>query len=183
MKRPWFDRGECSLILFGSLSHHCTLTLAFSYADLFLIHNFINYISTYTAYFSVNDPCSFGGSDRFDAMSCRQELLWYQLNYFRCTHQIDSLQQWRFLLFTILNILNVFIEATSLCRDDFVTKRLNFGFSEILELKPDQDKALLHFVKRESCHLNTANLWYFNFVRKVCSYLYDRGSVMQKLPR
>ena len=43
----WFDQGESSLILFGSLSHHCTLTLTFSYADLFLIH-FINYNSTYT---------------------------------------------------------------------------------------------------------------------------------------
>ena len=28
---------------------------------------------------------------------------------------------------------------------------LNFGFSEILELRPVQEEALLHFIKREDC--------------------------------
>ena len=120
------------MILFGSLSHHCTLTLTLSYADLFLIHNFINYNSTYTrstssapaytAYFSVNDPCSFG----FQSFRCQvvstKVTSRHQVNSFRCKHQIDSLQQWRFLLFTVLNILNDGLHRSDFFK--FVSRRL-----------------------------------------------------------
>ena len=53
----------------------------------------------------------------------------------------------------------------SFYQNDFVTKRLNSGFSEILELisKPVQEEALLHFISREDMfavppELGTANL-------------------------
>ena len=56
---------------------------------------------------------------------------------------------------------------------------LNTGFSDLLELKPVQEGALLHFIKREDVFAVPANwMWkilIFQLVPKVCAYLHDRG--------
>ena len=56
---------------------------------------------------------------------------------------------------------------------------LNSGFSEILELRPVQEEALLHFIKREDVFAvlptGCGKSLIFQLVPKVCSYLHDRG--------
>ena len=51
---------------------------------------------------------------------------------------------------------------------------LNSGFSEILELRPVQEEALLHFIKREDV-FGCGKSLIFQLVPKVCSYLHDCG--------
>ena len=56
---------------------------------------------------------------------------------------------------------------------------LNSGFSEILELRPFQEEALLHFIKREIVFAvlptGCGKSLIFQLGPKVCSYLHDRG--------
>ena len=54
---------------------------------------------------------------------------------------------------------------------------LDTGFTEILELKPVQEEALLHFVKREDVFAvlptGCGKSLIFQLVPKVCEYLHD----------
>ena len=56
---------------------------------------------------------------------------------------------------------------------------LDTGFTEILELKPVQEEALLHFVKREYVFAvlptECGKSLIFQLVPKVCEYLHDHG--------
>ena len=56
---------------------------------------------------------------------------------------------------------------------------LNSGFSEILELRPVQEEALLHFIKREDVFAvlptGCGKSLIFQLVPKGRSYLHDRG--------
>ena len=56
---------------------------------------------------------------------------------------------------------------------------LNSGFSEILELRPVQEEALLHLIKSEDVFAvlptGCGKSLIFQLVPKVCSYLHDRG--------
>ena len=56
---------------------------------------------------------------------------------------------------------------------------LNSGFSEILELRPVQEEAFLHFINREDVFAvlptGCGKSLIFQLVPKVCSYLHDRG--------
>ena len=56
---------------------------------------------------------------------------------------------------------------------------LDTGFTEILESKPVQEEALLHFVKREDVFAvlptGCGKSLIFQLVPKVCEYLHDHG--------
>ena len=56
---------------------------------------------------------------------------------------------------------------------------MDTGFTEILELKPVQEEALLHFVKREDVFAvlptECGKSLIFQLVPKVCEYLHDHG--------
>lgn len=56
---------------------------------------------------------------------------------------------------------------------------LDSGFNEIFELKPVQEEALLHFVKREDVFAvlptGCGKSLIFQLVPKVCEYLHDQG--------
>ena len=56
---------------------------------------------------------------------------------------------------------------------------LDTGFTEILELKPVQEEAMLHFVKREDVFTvlptGCGKSLIFQLMPKVCEYLHDRG--------
>ena len=56
---------------------------------------------------------------------------------------------------------------------------MDTGFTEILELKPVQEEALLHFVKREDVFAvlptGCGKSLIFQLVPKVCEYLHDHG--------
>jgi len=56
---------------------------------------------------------------------------------------------------------------------------LDTGFTEILELKPGQEEALLYFVEREGVFAmlptGCGKSLIFPFVLKVCEYLHDQG--------
>ena len=55
---------------------------------------------------------------------------------------------------------------------------LDSGFSNILELKPVQEEALLHFIKRKHVFAvlptGCGNSLIFQIVLRVCAYLHDR---------
>ena len=55
---------------------------------------------------------------------------------------------------------------------------LDSGFSNILELKPVQEEALLHFIKRKDVFAvlpaGCGNSLIFQIVPRVCAYLHDR---------
>ena len=56
---------------------------------------------------------------------------------------------------------------------------LDAGFSDILDLKPVQEEALLHFIKRENAFVllltGCGKSLIFQLVPKVCAYLHDHG--------
>ena len=56
---------------------------------------------------------------------------------------------------------------------------MDTGFTEILELKPVQEEALLHFVKREDVFAvlptGCGKSLIFQLVPKVCEYFHDHG--------